>query len=568
MFDLIVRDVQIIDGTGAARTTGDIGVQGEIITAVGPLPPDAETARTVPASGLVAAPGFIDIHTHADIALLARPAHLPKVMQGVTTEVFTNCGLGFAPISEAGMQIQRRYIAGLFGDDGSGTAAKSDSAEGESGRGAVDWAWRTVGEFLSRFEQHGAGVNVVYLIPHGSVRVSVMGMQERPADKADILAMTAMVIDGMEQGAWGMSTGIWYAPMRAAARDELVALCRAAGFFATHQRDYGSQIFAATEESLGIARDAGVPVQIAHLQMNGPDNAGRADDLLALLDRARAGGVDVTCDTYPYTAGSTFIQSLLPEWAVDGGPEAIARRLADPETRQQIVRAIQGDALARSGGPGWDRYNLVGAQSAQNRSLEGLTFAAAAEARGMSVPEWVCAVLEEDEMRACYVHHAAHEGNVRDILQWPGQMIGSDGLHLPGKTHPRLYGTFPRVLGRYSRDESVISLEQAVHKMTGAPAARLGLKQRGLLQEGYAADIVLFDPATVCDTATFEDPLRYPTGVPYVFVNGTAVKWQDQPTMALPGRVLRRRRGVGGNLHTKAQRPQRNACSGMMSFAN
>jgi N-acyl-D-amino-acid deacylase len=184
---------------------------------------------------------------------------------------------------------------------------------------------------------------------------------------------------------------------------------------------------------------------------------------------------------------------------------------------------------------------LVGVQSRENRSLEGMTFDAAARARGLSEPEFVCAVLEEDELRACYVHHAAHEGNVRDILKWPHQMVGSDGLHLPGKTHPRLYGTFPRVLGRYARDEKVIPLEEAVRKMTGLPASRLGLKQRGLLKKDYAADIVLFDPLTVTDVSTFEDPLRYPVGVPYVFVNGTAVKWNDQATNALPGQVLRKK---------------------------
>ncbi len=537
MFDLCIRGARIIDGTGRPGFDGDIGIVADRVAVLGEIPAEAQAARTVDATGLVAAPGFVDIHTHADIALLARPAHLPKVMQGVTTEVFTNCGLGFAPVTDSGLAIQRRYIAGLFGDDGRSGASNGQRTE-EQGR--VDWKWRTVAEFLARFEAQGIGANIAYLIPHGSVRVSVLGMEERPADASELRAMEAMVAQGMEEGAWGLSTGIWYAPMRAAAHEELVTLTRTAGFFATHQRDYGEQIFSATDESLSYARDAGVPVQIAHLQLNGPGNAGRAGELLARLEQARASGIDVSCDTYPYTAGSTFIQSLLPAWAIEDGPEAILRRLGEPETRARIVEAIAADAAARSGGPGWDRYNLVGATSPQNRSLEGLTFAEAASARGMTPPEWVCAVLEEDELRACYVHHAAHEGNVRDILQWSGQMIGSDGLHLPGKTHPRLYGTFPRVLGRYARDEAVISLEEAIRKMTSLPASRLGLKQRGILQPGCAADIVLFDPATVSDTATFEDPLLYPTGLPYVFINGVAVKWKDQPTNALPGQVLRK----------------------------
>jgi N-acyl-D-amino-acid deacylase len=535
MFDLLIRGAQIIDGSGSPGNSGDIGIQNGTITEIGTISPDAQAHQTINAANLVAAPGFIDIHTHADIALLARPEHLPKVMQGVTTEVFTNCGLGFAPVNDEGLAIQRRYLSGLFGDDGSG----SQSRKGD-GKPPVDWKWRTVADFLGRFEAQGIGANIAYLIPHGSVRVSVMGMAERHADTAEIRAMEAMVAQGMEEGAWGMSTGTWYSPMRSAGHDEMVALCRTAGFFATHQRDYADRIFEATQETLHIAQDAGVPVQIAHLQMNGPGNAGRAGDLLEEVERFRAAGVDATCDTYPYTAGSTLIQTMLPAWAVEEGPDGILRNLGDPSVRARMVAAIAADAAARSGGPGWDRYMLVGVQSKENRGLEAMTFDAAAHARGMTEPEFVCAVLEEDELRACYVHHAAHEGNVRDILKWPHQMVGSDGLHLPGKTHPRLYGTFPRVLGRYAREEKVIPLEEAVRKMTGLPASRLGLKQRGLLKKEYTADIVLFDPTTVTDVSTFEDPLRYPIGVPYVFVNGKAVKWNDQPTNALPGKVLRR----------------------------
>lgn len=518
MFDLVIRHADLLDGTGAPSRTADLGVQEGRIAEVGRIPAEAEAVEEIDATGLTLAPGFIDIHTHADIALLSRPEHLPKIMQGVTTEVFTNCGLGFAPATIESLPIQRDYLLALFGDDL-----------------GVDWGWQSVGEFLTRYERRGIATNVAYLIPHGAARVAVMGMAARPATAEERGQIERLVRESMEAGAWGLSTGLWYAPMCYADREENVALCRAAGFFATHQRDYGDKIFDATRESLEIAREAGVPVQISHLQMNGPGNAGRAGELLALLEEAQQQGVDVTCDTYPYTAGSTFLQSLLPEWATDGGPSAILRRLADARERGLILESLNAS------GRDWSLYTLAGAHSRVNQPLEGLSFDRIACERGLSVAEWICAALEEDELRACYIHHAAHEGNVREIMRWKGQMIASDGLHLPGKCHPRLYGTFPRALGFYVRETGTLTLPEAIYKMTGAPAGRLGLKDRGTIERGKAADLVLFDPAAIRDTATYDDPLCYPDGISHVWVNGIAVKRDHQPTHALPGRVLRRK---------------------------
>ena len=517
MFDLLIRNASVVDGTGRAAFEADVAVADGRLSEIGRIPPEAAAGDTIDAAGLTLAPGFIDIHTHADIALLAHPEHLPKVMQGVTTEVFTNCGLGFAPCTPEALGLQREYLLGLFGDDA-----------------GVDWGWSSVADLLSRYERKGIGANAAYLIPHGAVRVSVMGMAARPAESEERARMEDMVRRGMDEGAWGLSTGLWYAPMSHADHEENVAVCRAAGFFATHQRSYNEDILDATGESLRIARDAGVPVQISHLQMNGPGSKGRAPELLDYLERARASGIDVTCDTYPYTAGSTFIQSLLPAWATDGGPEAILRRLADPDTCRQIAEALDARNLD------WSRYVLVGAESAATLPLEGLTFEAIARKLDLRPSSAVIRLLVEDDLKACYVHHAAHEGNVRDILRWDGQMIGSDGLHLRGKTHPRLYGTFPRVLGHYVREEKVIPLESAVRKLTALPAERLGLTDRGTIEVGKAADLALFDLLAVRDTATFEDPLRFPEGIPHVFVNGVAVKRDGRPTRALPGRVLRR----------------------------
>ena len=517
MFDLLIRGAAVLDGTGAAALRADVGVGGGRILEVGSIPADAQAAETVDAAGLALAPGFIDIHTHADIALLARPGHLPKIMQGVTTEVFTNCGLGFAPVEGDALRVQREYLGGLFGPD-----------EG------VDWRWRTVADLLECYAAARPAANIAYLIPHGAVRVSVLGMAARPASKEERLRMERLVRQGMEEGAWGLSTGLWYAPMCHADRAETVALCRAAGLFATHQRDYGAGIREATRETLEIAREAGVPVQLSHLQLSGREVAGQADSILQILDRAREEGVDVTWDSYPYAAGSTLVQALLPAWVTDGGPAPTLERLADPEARARVAKDIAAS------GRDWGRTVLAGAASAANRPYEGLPFDEIARRRGMPVEEFVCQIVVEEDLRACFIGHTQDEADVRAILRHPAQMAGSDGLHLAGKTHPRLYGTFPRLLSRPVA-EGVVTLPEAVRKMTSAPADRLGLRDRGRIAPGMAADLVLFDPAKVRDTATFDDPLGFPEGIPHVWVNGVAVKRDDAPTGARPGRVLRRR---------------------------
>lgn len=490
---------------------------GGRIEAIGSLA-GAQAGHVIDATGQVVAPGFIDIHTHADIALLARPSHEPKVMQGVTTEVFSNCGLGFAPVTAEALAIQREYLLGLFGDD----------------RG-VAWNWRSVAEFLDRY-RGGIATNAVYLIPHGAVRVSVMGMADRPATAEELAAMVALVRRGMEEGARGLSSGLWYAPMSYAAPEEPIALCRAVaeygGFFAIHMRDYGDRIIDALEEAIRIGEAASVPVQVSHLQTTGASNRGRSDEILETIEAARTRGVDVTCDSYPYLAGSTLVQALLPTWAVAVGPAQIMARLADAGTRERVEAELA--ASPRD----WARVHLCGAQSAANRRYEREAFSTIAAARGLPVAALVCALLEEEALQACFICHQSHEEDLRAILTHPSQMVGSDGLHLPGKTHPRLYGTFPRLIARYVREEPVLTLEAAIHKMTGAPAARLGLRDRGRLEVGAAADLVLFDPATIRDTATYEDPCRYPEGIPLVLVNGVPVKEDDQHTGALAGEVI------------------------------
>jgi N-acyl-D-amino-acid deacylase len=517
--DLILRGGTVIDGTGPPGFPADVALTGGRISEIGGLS-EARAEREIDAAGLVVCPGFIDIHTHADVALMARPTHEPKVMQGVTTEVFSNCGLGFAPVTDAGLAIQKEYLLGLFGSDV-----------------GVDWNWRTVREFLDHYRGRIA-TNAAYLIPHGAVRVSAMGMTDRAATSEELGRMTDLIRQGMEEGAFGLSTGLWYSPMSYADPAENTAVCAAVakygGFFATHMRDYGDGILAALDESYAMSRDSGAPLQVSHLQIGGARNWGRAPEVLAHIEAAKASGVDLAYDAYPYTAGSTLVQAMLPTWATAGGPSAILERLARAESRERIVEAMNGADRD------WTRHVLCGARSAKWKGYEGETFARMAEAEDVEIGELVSRILVEDELQACFIAHLGDERDLREILKHPAQMIGSDGLHLPGKTHPRLFGAFPRLLARYVREQGLLTLEEAVWKMTGFPAQRMGFRDRGLLRKGYAADITVFDPATVRDVATFEDPCRYPEGIPYVIVNGKVVVDNGRHTGMLAGQVLER----------------------------
>jgi N-acyl-D-amino-acid deacylase len=361
-------------------------------------------------------------------------------------------------------------------------------------------------------------------------------MAERAATRPELDEMVRLVEQGMDEGARGMSSGLWYAPMSYAAPVELIELCRAVskkgGFWAVHMREYGDGLLEALAEVIRVAEIAEVPLQVSHLQTSGPKNAGLSLRALECIESARRRGVDVMCDSYPYIAGSTLLQAMLPTWAVAGGPEATLRRLAEPETRARIAEDLE--AQPRD----YAQTFLSGTRSPDNEPHEGKPLAAIARARRMGVGELVCTLLEEEELLACFISHHGNEEDVRAVLAHPAQVVGSDGLHLPGKAHPRLFGTFPRVLARYVREERLLSMEAAVRKMTGASADRMGLRDRGYVRSGMVADLVVFDPGIVEDRATYEEPNRYPAGMPWVVVNGVVVKEEERHTGALAGQVL------------------------------
>ena len=526
MFDLLVQSGHVIDGSGNPWYAADVGVRNGRIVAVGAV--DEPAARTIDATGLVVSPGFIDMHTHSDIQLLANPAHEAKVHQGVTCDVVGQDGLSYAPVDDEVLEMLRRQLAG-WNDDPPG----------------FDWSWRTVSEYLDRFDR-GVAINAAYLVPHGTVRLLAMGGDDRPPTGAELAEMKRLVREGMEHGAVGLSTGLTYAPGMYASDDELVELCsvlrETGGFYTPHHRNYGSNAIEAYRDCIEVARRAGIPLHYAHAHLGFPINRGRAGELLSMVDAARAQGLDVTLDTYPYLAGSTYLHAYLPGWVLAGGPDAAVARLVDPALRERI--RVEMEETGSDGAHGvpadWSVHVVSGVRRQANRRFVGKSVMQGAVDAGKSPIDFYCELLADEELGATVVSHIGNEENVRAIMQHPAHMAGSDGILVGERPHPRAWGTFPRYLAVYVREHGLLTWEQAIRKMTSLPAQRLGFVDRGLVRPGMAADLVCFDPETVRDTATYEDPKLLPEGIPYVAVNGRLVVDEGRHTGDLPGYALRR----------------------------
>jgi N-acyl-D-amino-acid deacylase len=534
--DVIFRGCEVVDGTGAARRRADVTVSGKRIAAVGESGepgqsgPDSATgrpARVVDASGLVLAPGFIDMHAHSDLALLTDPGHEAKVAQGVTLEVVGQDGLSYAPVDEAALVQLRTQLAGWNGDP-----------EG------FDWSWRTVGGYLDRIDR-GSAINAAYLVPHGTLRLMCVGNDNRPATASELDAMRALLRAGLEQGAVGMSSGLTYTPGMYADTDELVALCRViaeyGGYHAPHHRSYGKGALEAYQEMIDVAEASGCPVHLTHATMNFPLNAGRAPQLVDVIDAATSRGVDVTLDSYPYLPGATTLAAQLPSWAAEGGPDALLARLRDPELRARMTVDLESTGSDGCHGVpvGWDWLRISGTRFERNAAHVGLTVAEAAAKAGRPAAEFFFDLLADDRLGTSCLVEVGNEENVRAIMRHPAHLVGSDGLLVGARPHPRGWGTFPRYLARYVREEGLLTLEECVAKMTGRAARRLGLADRGTIAPGMAADVVLFDPETVLDTATFDKPRSTPTGIPYVMVNGEFAVDGGRRTEARAGRAIR-----------------------------
>ncbi|TDJ57254.1 MAG: D-aminoacylase [Gemmatimonadetes bacterium] len=512
---ILLKGGLVYDGTGAPPVEADVAVDGDRISGIGPGLAEAGAA-VIDIKGLAVAPGFIDIHSHTDRELLVNPRAESKIRQGVTTEI--------------------------VGQDGSSLGPWRDTGERETSEEIVD-----IAGFFERLERDGTAVNIASMIGAGTIRGLVIGEDDRPATAEELAQMVALVAEAIEQGACGLSSGLEYVPGGFADLDELVALAeplRGTGLpYASHIRNEDDQLMAAIEEALAVGRRAGVPVHISHLKAQGQRNWWKAEPVLHTLERAAEDGDEVTFDRYPYVAYSTGLTSLFPLWSRDGGTEAFLVRLDDAELQEAIEKAVRGK-VAELGS--WDAVQMTSADGEGLDWIKGRKVGALAQEVGKDPYLLLLEIVRQGQARIGMVGFGMSEENTAMILAHPLGMICSDGsaraTYGPlseGSPHPRSYGAFPRVLGHYCRDQHLMPLEVGIHKMTGMPARRLRLDHRGRVAVGAFADLVVFDPATVADRATFTDPHQYPVGIDVVLVNGEVVIREGEHTGALPGRTLR-----------------------------
>ncbi|RLV49853.1 D-aminoacylase [Nocardioides mangrovicus] len=505
----LVRDALVVDGSGEPGYTADVGIVEGRIT----FEP-VRDAHVVESRGRVLCPGFIDMHAHSDVVLLTEPEHTAKVSQGVTLEVLGQDGLSFAPTDEPTRVVLRQQIAGWNGD-------------------CAEAGWDTVADYLARLDE-GIACHAAYLVPQGTLRLMVVGADDRPATSAEIDAMCDLLAQGLSEGAFGMSSGLTYAPGMYADDAELAALLRVVaehgGYYSPHHRSYGAGALEAYAEMIELCERTGCPLHLTHATLNFEPNRGRAPELVAMLDAALERGLDLTLDSYPYLAGATTLAALLPGWASSGGPTAVLERLADPEQAQRIRHDVEVSGSDGCHGcvVDWSTVQVSGTSVPERAGTYVRDF------------EDAVGLLQADRLATSVLQHVGHEDNVRTIMRHRTHCGGSDAILVGERPHPRAWGTFPRYLGHYVA-QGVLDLVEAVHHLTGRPASRLGLTDRGLVREGHAADLVLLDPDRVRDTATYADPRRQCEGIDEVWVAGESVVSDGRRTAAMPGRALRRR---------------------------
>ena len=529
-YDLLIKNGRIIDGSGRPGYMADLAIKGDRIVRIGNLK-NAKAARVIDAAGMVVAPGFIDMLGQSETYLLIDPRVMSKVMMGVTTEV-TGEGDSIAPVNERLIKEQEDF----------------------NRRFNLTIDWRTLGEYFQRLEKQGSGVNLATFVGATQVRAYVVGFDNRPPTAAELEQMKQLVAAAMKDGALGLSTSLQYVPARFAKTDEIVELAKVAhqygGIYATHQRSEANALDESLAEVFEIARRARIPVEIWHLKTAYKKNWGRMPEVLAKITQARAQGLDITADVYPYIAGSTSLSACLPPWALEGGTEKMLSRLRDLRIRQQLKKEITTDSkeweniYLGSGGPSGVLIGSV--VNPDLEALQGKRVSQIAEEQNKDPLDALFDLILADHGQTGAIYFMMSEADLRAAMKAPFVSFCTDsgaraldGPLSTAKSHPRGWGSYPRILGRYVRDEHELTLEQAIHKMTGMPAKRVGLRDRGLLREGFYADLTMFDPKRVVDRATFEMPNQYPEGINYVIVNGQISVDDGKRTSALAGRALR-----------------------------
>ena len=525
MHDLLIEGGRVIDGTGSPWFWGDVAVAGDQIAAVGNLAGEAAKV-TIKAESRFVSPGFIDMHTHSDLQPLVNPRHECKIHQGVTTDVIGHDGLGLAPATPETAEILR------------------DQLSAWNGLPEIDRDWTTLTSYLDRFDG-GSAVNVATFASQGTIRMAVVGMENREPSAAEMARMKAILDQCMREGAIGLSTGLTYAPCMFASDDELVELCEVirpyGGFYCPHHRNYGVAALKGYWDSIEIGRRAGVPVHLTHCHLSFPINEGRVGELIDMIDGARADGVEVTLDAYPYLAGQTYLHAMLPSWAQEGGVEAILGHLTSPESRaklQQELEVTGSDGM--QGVPlGWEMLRIGGILGDHDPAIIGMALPDAAERAGKSPFDFFADLLVETRLGVSCLAFFGIEEHVQTIMQHPAHVVGSDGILVGGQPHPRGWGAQARFLSHYARDLGLLSWEEGVRKLTSAPARRIGSLDRGLVRPGCKADLTVFDPDTLRATSTYENPRSLAEGVSDVIVNGVQALADGQSTGATPGRALR-----------------------------
>jgi N-acyl-D-amino-acid deacylase len=527
-FDLIIRGGYVLDGSGGEAFEADIGISGDYIKEIGQIL-SVRGKSVIEAKDLIVCPGFIDVHEHTDVELMVNPKAESSIHQGITTLVSGNCGSSPFPLAEEIYEETRENLKEVF---------------------ELDLTWRDINGFFSRLEEKGMALNYSTLVGHGAIRGAAMGFNDRDPSQEELEKMKKMVAENIEYGAIGLSTGLEYAPGSYAKAEEIIELGKVVSqngaVYASHMRDEGDRLLESLDETIDVARKTGVSVEVSHLKVAYPRNWPKIDAALAKIEEAKENGISIFCDRYPYIAGSTGLSFYFPLWAREGTTDEFLARLKDPALESRL-RAHFAEQEKKLGS--WDKVVISSVVSEKNKAFEGKSVLAGAKETGKSPYDFAKDLLIEEKNRVDMVIFIMKEENLKRILAHPLVGVGTDGsavapyglLHR-GKPHPRHYGTFPRVLGKYVREEKIVPLPEMMKKITSLAAQKFGFEKRGSLKSGYFADIVIFDPDKVIDKATWTNPHQYPEGIEYVFVNGQVVIKEGNHTGELPGKILRKKK--------------------------